>query len=225
MYSEQQLTAALVSVNERRLANEVAAFAHCEVPSIPARQERRIQKKLADLDRQYQNGTLFRQQSVSRRKVKRALLVAAIVILLLLAAVFATAIIQRQMQTDNGFVEIVFPKSAGKDRLDASFGEIPDGFELVEKNKEKAICRYVFQHGKDRLVIISRKGSSAVVFDMDSLLPEKTNVNGHPAYYCISDDAINLAWSTGRITRRIFVDLSSGLTIEDLVKIAQSFED
>lgn len=225
MVTEQQLKLALSAVYDQRLDAEIAALEAGETPTIPARQEQKLLKMLAKLDRQYQNGTLLRRQSVSGRRLRRALLIAALLILLLLAAVFASAVIQRQMQIDGGFVEVMFPKTAGRDRLDASFGEIPAGFELVEKNKENTICRYVFQRGDNRLVIISRKGSSVVVFDMDGLTPQTIDINGQTADLCFSDSVINLAWSTGGITRNILVDRASGVTVEELIKIAQSFEE
>ena len=164
MIPDQMLAEALAAENERRLNAYLTELQERPAFPLSGRAEKRLLRVLSDLQRSAAGGRIRRPEG---KKLVRALLIAALLIALLLAAIFVSAMSQRQMQVDGGFVEIVFPKAAGRHKMDASFSEIPDGFVLVEKKQSKLSIEYRYQRGEDLLIVCSEKAGGMVVFDME----------------------------------------------------------
>ena len=163
------------------------------------------------------------KRTVFSKRVK-AVLVAAIVILLL--AVTAMAITPFRnfiIKVYKNCTAIVFNLENKNDYLYANYEDIPEGYELKSDLHSDYSQLITYTNGYfDISINTLLNEKSMTTLDTENSEINEIMIGDLQGYYSLTETNINLIWSTGKYNHCIFAELNDEITIDLLVKIAQS---
>jgi hypothetical protein len=154
----------------------------------------------------------------------KAVLVAVIIILLLaITAMAITPLRNMIIKVYKDCTEIVFNLQDKNDYLYAKYEFVPKGYELISDLREKNSHFMLFTNGHYDICIDTLMNKKSVtVIDTENAETSEIMVGDMQGYYSITEKKIILIWSTGKYNHCISADPIDEITIETLVKIAQS---
>lgn len=154
----------------------------------------------------------------------KAVLVAVIIILILaITAMAITPLRNLIIKVYKDCTDIVFNLENRNDFLYAKYDYIPERYKLKSDSQKDYYQFVVYTSGCNNLNIstfINEK--SVAVIDTENAETSEIMVGDMQGYYSITEKKIILIWSTGKYNHRISADLTDEITIDTLVKIAQS---
>lgn len=158
------------------------------------------------------------------KKVLKVLLVVAIILLIMACTAFAIRPIRNYIiQRFNDYSEIVFSSTGEDDYLNEIYMYIPDGYYLDVRNKTRNNINTIYTDGKRTISILSTESDNAkFLIDTEEAAENDILIGRYTGYYSETPKGIVLVWSTGKYSHLITTDKDDNLTIETVIKIAES---
>ena len=183
-------------------------------------------KRLRDFIRNYKISSAGKNNRKGLKRGVKALLIAAIILLIAALTAFAFEPVRNFVfKVYSDCTEFVFhngEKSEG-DYLYAEYSYIPDGYELVSNIKTKTQQKIIYENGSYQIVIKSGVGSDSVLgIDTEQSESGGIVINGYDGYYSINQTSLIVVWSTGKNYHMIKADQCDTITLDVIVRIAQS---
>ena len=167
-----------------------------------------------------QNGNINNRS----KKVIQAIIIAAILFIILSIAAFAFSPIRNYIiDRFAGNADISFITNNEDDFLIAKYAYIPKGYTVFsEKNGKNK--QHIHLTGDDGDIFISsyKTEGSKFSFDIDKATTNEIIINNNVGYYSLTDRSIMLIWSTGNYSHVITADNSNSISLNDIIKIAES---
>ena len=156
----------------------------------------------------------------------KALLIAAIILLIVAFTAFAFEPVKNFVfKVYSDCTEFVFQsgeKSEG-DYLYAEYTYIPDGYELVKDHKGKTSHNLVYSDGTNEIEIWTRGDkNTTVLIDTEEAKTGELMIGNNVGFYSIARRSIILVWSTGKYHHDITADINENISLDDIVRVAQS---
>lgn len=209
---------------EEILYNEMLAEfeAHPSI-MIPERQRIIINKLIYGEETTRNSNT---RKKTSSKKIKTALLIAAILIVLFgITATAFSPLGDFIIKIYRECTEIIFDITNKDDYLFAEYTYIPEGYEKVEDIRVKeARLQTIIYVSKTNIIKIHTviNNNSVRVIDTENTKTGEIMLNDVKGYYSITNTSIMLVWSTGKYNHCLTATLNDNISLETVVKIAQS---
>lgn len=221
--SEIALREACVLAEEMIYKDMLAEFEAQPFIMIPEGQPERIHKLIYGEETTRNSNT---RKKTSSKKIKTALLIAAILIVLF--GITATAFGPLRdfiIKIYRECTEIIFDITNKDDYLFAEYTYIPEGYEKVEDIRVKeARLQTIIYVSKTNIIKIHTviNNNSVRVIDTENTKTGEIMLNDVKGYYSITNTSIMLVWSTGKYNHCLTATLNDNISLETVVKIAQS---
>ena len=153
-------------------------------------------------------------------------IIAAVLVILVSALAAASAPVRNYiLYVYDDYSEFIFKSFKGNedDFLYAEYSYIPDGYEVVSNIKTKTQQKIIYENGSYQIVIKSGVGSDSVLgIDTEQSESGGIVINGYDGYYSINQTSLIVVWSTGKNYHMIKADQCDTITLDVIVRIAQS---
>jgi len=183
-------------------------------------------KRLRDFIRNYEITSVGKKNHKGVKQCLKALLIAAIILLALAITTFAFKPMRNYVfHIFNNYTEFIFndEKDADRDFFSADYLYIPEGYELVSKEKSKHLQRLLYTNGGNQIVIRSVLNiNNLVEIDTEDAETGEIEIGGKIGYYSCNEKVIIVMWSTGQYYHQIIADTCNLVSLDDVIQIAQS---
>lgn len=224
MTNEEILAEACDGAKTRLDAVYLEKINKMEQPAISKREKIKIYNYIANLDNKINDNLKEYKPKRATKRTLKAILIAAILLLLFAISSFAFSPVRNFfIKVYNDCSEIVFNISNEEDYLYSEYEYIPEGYKLVsdQKLKNGQMCIYE-NHGKRIIIDSGYTENSALVIDTENSTTMDINHNDIVGYYSQTEKSNILVWSIGKCYHCITADISEEISLDELLKIAES---
>lgn len=183
-------------------------------------------KRLRDFIRNYKIASAGKKNRKGLKRGIKALLIAAIVLLIAAFTAFAFEPVRNFVyKVYPDCTEFVFESIKGNkdDFLYAEYSFIPEGYSIVSNVKTDMGQKIIYENKNNQMLIQSGINSGSVIgIDTENAECGEIQINNYDGYYSINQTSIFVVWSTGKNYHMIKADQCDTITLDVIVRIAQS---
>lgn len=183
-------------------------------------------KRLRDFIRNYKITSVGKKNRKGVKRGLKALLIAAIIIFAIVVTAFAFEPVRNFVfKVYSDCTEFVFESIKGNkdDYLYAEYSYIPEGYILVSNVKTEMGQSITYKNKNNQLLIQSGINSGSLLgIDTENAEHGDIQIKNHKGYYSITNRSLIITWSTGKYNHVICADKSDIITLDEVVRVAQS---